>query len=113
LGMDWIPPELREDAGEIEAAQKRTLPKLVELKDIKGDFHCHSDWDGGEDSIEEMANQAVRLGYKYLGISDHAQFLKIEKGLDEKNCWNRINILKRLTRSLLVLRFFKGWKPIS
>jgi len=82
--MEWIPPELREDAGEIEAAEKRQLPQLLKLKDIKGDFHCHSNWDGGEDSIEEMANQAMSLGYKYLGISDHAKFLKIEKGWMKK-----------------------------
>ncbi len=108
LGMDWIPPELREDVGEIEAAQKRTLPKLVELKDIKGDFHCHSDWDGGEDSIEEMANQAVRLGYKYLGISDHAQFLKIEKGLDEKKLLEQNKYIKKINKKFAGFKILQG-----
>jgi len=84
LGMDWIYPELREGEDEIELAQKHQLPKLVELSDIKGDFHCHSNWDGGENSIKEMAEKAISLGYNFLGIADHTQTLKIENGLDEK-----------------------------
>jgi len=84
LGMEWIPPELRENQGEIETAIKREIPHLVELKDIKGDFHCHTNWDGGEHSIAEMAEKAISLGYEYLGIADHTQSLKIENGLDEK-----------------------------
>lgn len=90
LGMAWIPPELREDRGEIKAAlqqtqgQKGGLPKLIELKDIKGDLHCHSEWDGGKNSILEMAQRAQQQGYRYLGISDHTKYLKIEQGLDEK-----------------------------
>jgi len=84
LGMDWIPPELRENQGEIEAALKRRLPKLVELKDIKGDLHTHSNWDGGKNTIEEMTKRAQEMGYQYLGISDHTKFLRIEHGLNEK-----------------------------
>ncbi|MFA5310161.1 MAG: DNA polymerase/3'-5' exonuclease PolX [Candidatus Paceibacterota bacterium] len=84
LGMEWIPPELRENQGEIETAIERKIPRLVELKDIKGDFHCHTNWDGGEHSILEMAERAISLGYKYIGIADHTQSLKIENGLDEK-----------------------------
>lgn len=84
LGMEWMPPEMRENSGEIELAIERKIPRLIELKDIKGEFHCHSNWDGGEDSISEMAERAISLGYEYLGISDHTQSLKIENGLDEK-----------------------------
>ncbi len=84
LGMDWIPPELREDQGEIEAALERKLPQLIDFKDIKGDFHCHSEWDGGANTIEEIAEVAEKLGYQYLGIADHTKFLRIEYGLDEK-----------------------------
>jgi len=84
LGMAWISPEMREDQGEIELALKDKLPKLIELKDIKGDLHCHSDWDGGENSILEMAKKAIEIGYQYIGISDHTKFLKIENGLNEK-----------------------------
>jgi len=80
IGLPFIPPELRENQGEL----KGRLPKLVELKDIKGDLHCHTDWDGGLDSIEKMAKTAKELGYEYIGISDHTKFLRIEYGLDEK-----------------------------
>lgn len=84
LGLEIMPPELRENRGEIEAAQKGELPDLVKLEDIKGDLHCHSDWNGGSHSIEQMAEWAVNHDYDYLGISDHTKFLKIEHGLDEK-----------------------------
>jgi len=84
LGLQWIPPELRENQGEIELAKENKIPHLVEVSDIKGDFHCHTNWDGGENSILEMAEKAISLGYEYIGISDHTQSLKIENGLDEK-----------------------------
>ncbi len=84
LGMQVPPPEIREDQGEVELALKHQLPKLVELKDIKGDLHVHSNFDGGVDSIETLALKAQELGYQYLGISDHTKFLRIERGLDEK-----------------------------
>jgi DNA polymerase (family 10) len=84
LGMDWIPPEMRENQGEIELALEHKLPKIIDYDEIKGDLHCHSDWDGGENSIEEIAQSAMKLGYSYIGISDHTKFLRIEHGLDEK-----------------------------
>ncbi len=84
LGMQWMEPELRENQGEIEAAIAHKLPKIIGYKDIKGDLHCHSDWDGGANSIIDMAKAAKDLGYEYLGISDHTKFLRIEHGLDEK-----------------------------
>jgi len=84
LGLQWIYPEIREDRGEIQAGLKGDLPKLVELRDIKGDLHCHSSWNGGQHSIKAMADMAIFLGYAYLGISDHTKFLRIENGLDEK-----------------------------
>ena len=84
LGMDWIPPEMRENQGEIEAALEKKLPKIIDYEDIKGDLHCHSKWDGGANSIEELVEMAKKMGYQYLGISDHTKFLRIEHGLDEK-----------------------------
>lgn len=84
LGMAWMPPEMREDQGEVEAALSGRLPKVIGYNDIKGDLHCHSHWDGGEHTIEEMAKQAQAMGYEYLGIADHTKFLRIEHGLDER-----------------------------
>jgi len=81
LGLSCLPPELREDKGEIE---EKKIPNLLELKDIKGDLHCHSLWNGGQNKIEEIAKTAIERGYEYIGISDHTKFLKIERGLDEK-----------------------------
>lgn len=83
LGMDFIPTELREDRGEIEAAIAHQLPKLVELSDIKGDLHVHSTWSDGFMTIEEVAQNALGLGYEYIVISDHTVGLGIAHGLDE------------------------------
>ncbi|MFA5730144.1 MAG: DNA polymerase/3'-5' exonuclease PolX [Candidatus Paceibacterota bacterium] len=101
LGMDWIPPEIRENQGELEAATKKSLPTLIELKNIKGDFHCHTSWDGGEHSIKEMAERAIELGYEYLGIADHTQSLKIENGLDEKRLLEQRKEIDSLNKSFL------------
>jgi DNA polymerase (family 10) len=84
LGMEWVSPELRENQGEIEAALEGKLPRLIDYKDIKGDLHCHSKWDGGANSILELVEVAKKMGYQYLGISDHTKFIRIEHGLDER-----------------------------
>jgi DNA polymerase (family 10) len=84
LGLAWIPPELREDRGEIDAALTDKLPDLLGYQDLKGDLHVHSNWNGGFQSIREIAAAARELGYEYVGISDHTKFLKIEHGLDEE-----------------------------
>jgi len=80
LGVEWIPPELREGLGELNSK----LPNLINYDDIKGDLHCHTNWSGGFNSIEEMARKAMSLGYSYIGITDHTKYLRIENGLDEK-----------------------------
>ena len=112
LGMQWIPPELRENQGEIEAALRKELPKLVELKDIKGDLHCHSKWDGGADSIEAIAKASIEIGYQYIGIADHTKFLRIEHGLDERQLLQQrkeIDTLNlQLTTNNLQLRILQG-----
>jgi DNA polymerase (family 10) len=102
LGMDWIPPELREDRGEIEAALRHKLPKIIDYRDIKGDLHVHSKWDGGKNSIEEIAEYAIKMGYEYVGIADHTKFLKIEHGLDEKRLRERNKEIDKLNQK------FKG-----
>jgi len=84
LGLQYIPPELRENRGEIEAAIKFKLPKLIELKDVRGDFHTHSSFAGTLISMEDIVLRAMQKKYEYIGISDHTKELKIENGLDEK-----------------------------
>jgi DNA polymerase (family X) len=83
LQMPFIPPELRENRGEIEAALAGRLPELIGYGDLKGDLHVHCNWNGGANSIHEIAEAALALGYEYVGISDHTKFLKIERGLNE------------------------------
>jgi DNA polymerase (family 10) len=84
LGLDWIPPELREDRGEIEAALAHELPALVELSDIKGDLHAHTRWSDGRDSVAEMAERARDKGYEYLALTDHSVALGMTNGLTEE-----------------------------
>ena len=81
IGMDYIPPELREDRGEIEAAMEGNLPKLVEPEDIKGVLHVHTNYSDGRATLKEMADEALRLGYRYIGISDHSQSAYYANGL--------------------------------
>jgi len=84
LGMDWVPPELRENRGEIEAAMEHKLPRLVEPGEIRGDLHCHSKWSEGTMTIREVAEKAKSLGLSYVAITDHSKSLGIAHGLDEK-----------------------------
>jgi DNA polymerase (family 10) len=108
LGMDWIEPELREDRGEIEAAQEDRLPKLVEESEIKGDFHIHSKWSDGTTSIEEMAKAAQKRGYQYVVISDHSKSLRIAHGLDESRLMKQIEEIDRVNEKLKGFRILKG-----
>jgi DNA polymerase (family X) len=82
LGLSWIPPELREDRGEVDAAREGRLPKLIELADLRGDLHCHSTWTDGRASIEEMAKSAQAAGLEYFALTDHSQRLAMVRGLD-------------------------------
>ncbi|MFA5360691.1 MAG: DNA polymerase/3'-5' exonuclease PolX [Candidatus Paceibacterota bacterium] len=102
IGLDYIEPELRENTGEIEAARARQLPKIIDYNEIKGDLHCHSNWDGGENSIEQMAMAAKKMNYEYLGISDHTKFLRIEKGLDEKQLLAQHKEIQKLNSKLKI-----------
>jgi DNA polymerase (family 10) len=108
LGMDFIEPELREDRGEVSAAIMHNLPKLVGYNDIKGDLHCHTNQSDGENTIEEMAQAAKKLGYEYVGISDHTKFLKIVNGLDEKRLEKRIKEIDRLNEKEKSFKVLKG-----
>ena len=112
LGLQWIPPEMREDRGEIGLAEGGKLPGLVSEEDIRGDLHIHSDWDGGSNSIEKIAETARERGYQYVGIADHTKFLKIERGLDEKKIRERNREIDRLNergkKASLPFRILKG-----
>ncbi len=101
LNMKWIPPEMRENTGEIERALEDKLPKLIEINDIRGDLHCHSNWDGGDDSIGEMAETGRQRGYQYIGISDHTKFLRIENGIDGKQLMAQGKEIERLNDNYL------------
>jgi DNA polymerase (family 10) len=84
LGMQWMPPEMREARGEVKLAQAKKIPKLVELSDIKGDMHTHTIETDGANTIEEMADEAMKLGLRYIATTNHTKSLIIAKGMDEK-----------------------------
>ena len=98
LGLAWIPPELREDAGEIEAARKNELPTLVEIHDIRGDLHCHSNWSDGAATIEDMWQTARARGYEYLTLTDHSQSLGVANGLTIERIRQQRSIVDEINR---------------
>ena len=108
LGLPFIMPELREDRGEFEAAQKNQLPELVIMKDIKGDLHIHTSDSDGLNSIEEMVKEARKRGYKYIAITDHSQSLSIAGGLNEKRLQEQIDRIEKINHSLNDLVVLKG-----
>ncbi|MFW9965304.1 MAG: DNA polymerase/3'-5' exonuclease PolX [Candidatus Sifarchaeia archaeon] len=99
LGLQWVPPELREDKGEIEAAQRGELPDLISMNDIRGDLHSHTDQSDGKNTIEEMLNAAQTLKYEYYCVSDHTQSLTIANGMDEGRLLKRIEEIDDLNAS--------------
>ena len=100
IGLDLIAPEMRENQGEIELARKKKLPKIIGYNDIKGDLHCHSNWDGGTNSIEKIAQAAQEMGYEYIGIADHTKFLRIEHGLNEKQLLKQKKEIEKINYKL-------------
>jgi len=108
LGLPLIPPEIREGGEEIERAEQGSLPRLVELGDIRGDFHVHTDWSDGHDSIEAMALAAKALGYQYLGITDHSGGRGIAHGLSAERVIEQMREIKRINERLDGIRLFTG-----
>lgn len=108
LGLRYIMPELREDMGEFEAAQHNTLPILVELNDIKGDLHTHTDYSDGLNSIKEMAAAAKRRGYQYIAITDHSQSLHIAGGLNEVKLVEQIKRINEINQDIKGITILKG-----
>jgi len=108
LGLPFITPELRENAGEIEAAQAGRLPALLEAKHIRGDLHTHSNWSDGEGTIQEMAEAARDLGYEYLGLCDHSQAVRIANGLTPERLRSRNKAIDKLNAKYRGFRILKG-----
>ncbi|MBV9155575.1 MAG: DNA polymerase/3'-5' exonuclease PolX [Acidobacteriaceae bacterium] len=108
LGYAWIPPELRENCGELEAAQNGNLPTLIELGDVRGDLHMHTTATDGKASIREMADAAAALGYEYIAITDHSKALAMSNGLDEERVIAFAQEVRELNRDGLPLRIFSG-----
>ncbi len=100
LGLPWIPPELREDQGEIEAAVAGRLPRLIEVADIRGELHVHTTWSDGADSAEEIAAAALAMGYEYVCVTDHSQSLKIAGGVPAARLREHIRQLRALSDRL-------------
>jgi len=100
IGLSYIEPELREERGEIEAAQRGKLPELISLNDIRGDLHCHTHATDGKDSLEAMAKAAAELGYDYIAITDHSHSLTVAHGLDSQGLQQQINKIDQLNQKL-------------
>ena len=100
LGMDWVPPELRENLGEIEAAARHALPCLIQQSDLRGDLHMHTTATDGRNSIREMADAALACGYLYIAITDHSKNLAMTKGLDEKRALEHIQCIREVDRQM-------------
>jgi DNA polymerase (family 10) len=108
VGLPYIPPELREDRGEIEAARAGRLPRLVELADLKGDLHAHSRASDGHNSIEEMARAARARGMSYMAITEHSRRLTVARGLDPARLKRQIDEIDALNRDLPGITVLKG-----
>ncbi|HLH03746.1 MAG TPA: DNA polymerase/3'-5' exonuclease PolX [Bryobacteraceae bacterium] len=108
LGYAWIPPELRENSGELEAALDGTLPNLIEARDLHGDLHMHTVATDGKATIREMAEAAAALGYEYIAITDHSKALAMANGLDEQRVVEFAREVRELNRQGLPLRVFSG-----
>jgi len=108
LKLDYIPPELRENLGEIDAAEKHTLPTLITLDDIQGDVHMHTVETDGKNTIEEMAEAAKARGYKYVAITDHSKNLAFANGLDDKRALEHIQRIREANAKFDGLTIFAG-----
>jgi DNA polymerase (family 10) len=108
VGLPYIEPELREQRGEIEAAREGRLPRLIEIREIRGDLHSHTNNTEGRNSIVEMAEAAQKKGYEYLAITDHSKRLSMTHGLDEKRLEEQIEEIDKLNRKLKDFTLLKG-----
>jgi DNA polymerase (family X) len=108
LGLSYIPPELREDMGEIQAAEDQKLPRLIEDDDIRGIFHTHTTYSDGNGTLEEMVQAAKAAGYEYIGISDHSQSAKYARGLEVERVHKQQREIDSLQKRYPGIAIFKG-----
>ena len=108
LGLDYIPPELRENKGELEAAAKGELPHLIELDDIKGDLQMHSTWSDGSATLEEMAKGARERGYEYIAVTDHSESVRVANGLSEERFRKQWQQIEKLNDELSPFKILKA-----
>jgi DNA polymerase (family 10) len=108
LGLQWIPPELRENRGEIEAAERHALPRLIERADLQGDLHAHTNASDGSGSLKQMAAAAQARGLRYLAITDHSKYLGITHGLDAARLARQMDAIDQLNATLTGLTILKG-----
>ena len=109
LGMDWIAPELRENLGEIEVAAHHTLPPLIQASDIRGDVHMHTNASDGHNTIREMAEAALAVGYGYIAITDHSKNLAMTNGLDDKRAMEHVKRIREIDKEMKGrIRVFAG-----
>ncbi len=108
LGLPWIPPELREDRGEIAAAEENQLPRLIELKALRGDLQMHSTASDGKESVLEMARAAKKRGYRYIAITDHSQAVRVAGGLNEKELAEHLQEIEKAGEKCPGIRILKG-----
>jgi DNA polymerase (family 10) len=108
LGLPYIEPELRENLGEIEVAYKGKLPKLVQLSDVKGDLHTHTNWSDGSNTVEDMIESARKLGYKYIALTDHSKSDIIARGMDEKRILKYIEAIRKTAKKYADIKVLVG-----
>ena len=108
VGLPFIPPELRENMGEIEAAEKGKLPRLIEVHDIKGDLHVHTSESDGIHTLEEMAAYAMQKGYEYIAVTEHSKAVGIAHGLDEARVFKQIKEIDKMNSHLKSFKILKG-----
>jgi DNA polymerase IV (family X) len=108
LGLTWIPPEIRENCGEIEAAAEGRLPALIEIGDIRGDIHMHTVETDGRSTLEEMAEHCRQLGYEYIAITDHSKALAMANGMDERRVVDFAARVREINRNGLGIRILSG-----
>ncbi|HEY9898313.1 MAG TPA: DNA polymerase/3'-5' exonuclease PolX [Pantanalinema sp.] len=108
LGLEWMPPEIREDTGEIEAAAEGRLPDLISIEDVRGDCHTHTRYSDGRDTLEAMARAAMAMGYGWIVVADHSYGLPVTTGLTEQKALAQRSEIARLNRELAPFRILQG-----